>query len=162
MKPEQKPSPQASSPRSDTRTMQFEEEYRRGELQEMCRAMLPFFLRNLADFRAFSREWTERFHGLDFLFLLKLYVLNKNMPFDMAQYIQTQKRNIESKAQLAHLPEAVRQEAVSDWIAKHAQEHRKDAILRQIFCIEKMAATIVPAIQEQLGKTLLEQPVKAI
>lgn len=135
---------------------QFESEFQRGELDDLSRFALPFFLGNLDELRAFIEDYRAKFGQEDLALLLKLYILNKNMPFDMGMYMRVQRSFIEENLRKTHgnLAEASgvsRQEAVAEWIRNHAQQHRQQAILKQVFCFEKIAERIVPHIREVLG-----------
>jgi len=137
---------------------QFESEFQRGELDDLSQFALPFFQHNLRELRAFIKDYHNKFGQEDLTLLLKLYILNKNMPFDMATYMRIQRTYIEENLQkthgnLAEVAGVSRQEAVADWIRNHAQQHRQQAILKQVFCFEKIAARIVPKI-----RFLLDEP----
>ena len=116
---------------------------------------MPFFLNNLSELRAFIADYHEKFGEEDLNLLLKLYILNKNMPFEMGMYMRVQRSFIEdnlrkSHGELAEVAGVSRQQAVSDWIRNHAQQHRQQAILKQVFCFEKICERIIPQIRKVL------------
>ncbi len=131
---------------------QFESEFQRGDLDDLSQFALPFFLNNLDELRAFIADYHAKFGEEDLKLLLKLYILNKNMPFDMGMYMRIQKAYIEENLQHGDDDPAgkSRQEAVAEWIRNHAQQHRQQAILKQVFCFEKIAERLVPDIQKAL------------
>lgn len=142
-------------PQNSALREQFESEFQRGELDDLSQFALPFFLNNLSELRAFIADYHEKFGEEDLNLLLKLYILNKNMPFDMGMYMRVQRSFIEdnlrkSHGELAEVAGVSRQEAVSDWIRNHAQQHRQQAILKQVFCFEKICERIIPQIRKVL------------
>lgn len=144
-------------PQNSALREQFESEFQRGELDDLSQFALPFFLNNLDELRAFITDYHSKFGEEDLNLLLKLYILNKNMPFDMGMYMRIQRCYIEENLQKTHgeLSEVAgvsRQEAVSDWIRNHAQQHRQQAILKQVFCFDKIAERLLPEIRKILDE----------
>ena len=147
----------ARRPQNSALRNQFECEFERGQLEDLTQFALPFFLDNLDELQAFIDDYHSKFGQEDLFLLLKLYILQKNMPFDMGAYMRNQRHFIEetlckTHGDLAEVAGLSRQQAVSDWIRNHAQQHRQQAILKQVFCVERIAERVVPIVKEALDR----------
>ncbi|HSQ41960.1 MAG TPA: hypothetical protein VLM37_06755 [Fibrobacteraceae bacterium] len=133
---------------------QFESEFSQGELDEVARCALPFFHTHWSDLRAFVERFRPLLGEDNLDTIIKLFILHYNMPFDMALYMKSQKTFIERTVRTTGegmSPEA-RREAVAQWIRDNAQKHRREAILKQVLCFDKVKDRILPFVRQALKK----------
>ncbi len=126
---------------------QFACDYANGKYNDLYDHVLPFVLKNIGDFGDFIYSLGFNAEGLSTLTLLKLYIFEKNMPFDMSLYMKAQSDFIKECVQENGME---RQEAVSEWIRAHAQRHREKAIRTQCLYLDKIAEQIIPDIENAL------------
>jgi hypothetical protein len=129
---------------------QLEQAYRSGEMDDLKASILPFIRKNRDKLREFIRDF-QRVEGpcsLDQM--IKFFILQHNMPFNMANYMAKQsdtiKQEIETQAR-----DKARQECIAEWIRQKAEAHRSTSMFEQVFCFEKMKDAILPVIEEELG-----------
>lgn len=128
----------------------LENAYQCGEMNDLKASLLPFIRKNKDKLLEFIRDF-QRVEGpcsLDQM--IKFFILQHNMPFNMAQYMAKQsntiKQEIDSQAQ-----EKARQDCIAEWIRQKAEAHRSTSMFEQVFCFEKMKDQILPLIEEELG-----------
>jgi hypothetical protein len=126
---------------------QFAQDYADGKYDTLYAHVLPFVLKNVGDFSNFIDSLGGNAEGLNTLTLLKLYIFEKNMPFDMTLYMKEQSEFIRKSIQDDGKD---RQQAVAEWIQQHAQRHREMAIRTQCLYLDKIADKIIPDIEKAL------------
>lgn len=134
----------------------FETEYKAGQMEEMAQKAVPFFMQHLEDLADFVQAFCRSFGPQPLDLLCKLFILNRNMPFDMGEYMRSQSSFIEENLRqhsdssaLEHCSEN-RRDAVRDWIQNYAKQHRQEAILRQVYCFDRHAQSIVEPVRQAL------------
>jgi hypothetical protein len=128
---------------------QLEHAYDCGDLNDLKASILPFIRSNRDKLLGFIQEF-QRVEGprpLDML--IKIFIIQHNMPFDMAQYMAKQsdaiRRDIDGCEDLAQ-----RQCRVAEWIRQKAEAHRSTSMFQQVFCFEKLKDELMPLIEEEL------------
>jgi hypothetical protein len=124
------------------------------ELKAMKASAIDFLLKDIDALKQFIRKMNEDFGESDLAFSLKMFVLNSNKAFNIAEYMKEQSRLAEkhiSSQKKTFSPEE-RRAALSSWIESNAASYRKQVIFRQISCIDKLSAEIVPVIKKALKK----------
>jgi len=121
-----------------------------GDLNDLKASILPFIRNNREKLLRFIQEF-QRVEGprpLDML--IKIFIIQHNMPFDMAQYMAKQsdaiKRDIDGCDDLSD-----RQRQVAEWIKQKAQDHRSTSMFQQVFCFDKLKDKLMPLIEEELS-----------
>lgn len=128
---------------------QFAVDFCQGKFDNLYEHVLPFLINNIEDIQSFIDSLGFNAEGFDTLGLLKLYIYERNMPFDMSLYMKNQSEFIKNKIDLE---KKSKQDAVSEWIKEHAERHRDKAIKEQCLYLDKIADKIVPVIEEELEK----------
>ncbi|MCL2100159.1 MAG: hypothetical protein FWH22_00395 [Fibromonadales bacterium] len=122
------------------------------ELEAMKASAIDFFLKDIETLKYFIKKMQEDFGQTDLVFALKMFVLNSNKVFNMAEfmkdqsllaeeYVQKKKKNFSSEE---------RRIALNQWIENNAALFRKNVIFKQIYCIDKMSEEIVPVIKRAI------------
>jgi hypothetical protein len=124
-------------------TAELEKAWTDGEFTSMRQQASPFFKERISDLQDFQKEFAERNIFLTAEMLLKLFVLRCYLPFDMPEYMKRQSLFIKAELAEKHLDEdnaspTERQQVIHQWIKTYAARHRREEILRQIFCIGKI------------------------
>jgi hypothetical protein len=138
--------------------VKLEQAFESGDLDELKASILPFIRKNREKLLEFIQEF-QRIEGpcpLDRL--IKFFIIQNNMPFDMAKYMARQSSvikkdmNIDGHKQDLHdLQE--RQANVAEWIRQKAEDHRSTSMFEQVYCFEKLKEKLLPIIEEELGLT---------
>lgn len=120
-----------------------------GELDDLKASILPFIRCNKDKLLRFIQDF-QRIEGprpLDML--IKIFIIQHNMPFNMAQYMAKQSSKIREEI---HDGEdlARRQNCVAEWIRQKAEAHRSTSMFQQVFCFEKVKDQLMPLIEEEL------------
>ncbi|GHV12791.1 hypothetical protein AGMMS49938_06050 [Fibrobacterales bacterium] len=131
---------------------------------------IGYLLKNIEGVRAFAQKFRGDFGDVDFVFVLKMYVLNKNTMFNMQAYMQRQTKLAENflAENMGEFDQTERRAMIIKWIEQNADAFRKLSIFRQISCIERMTQDIVPIVEsalqtptmvisEELSKTLFHK-----
>jgi len=120
-----------------------------GELDDLKASILPFIRCNKDKLLRFIQDF-QRIEGprpLDML--IKIFIIQHNMPFNMAQYMAKQsskiRLEIDGDEDLAR-----RQNCVAEWIRQKAEAHRSTSMFQQVFCFEKVKEQLMPLIEEEL------------
>jgi hypothetical protein len=131
---------------------QLESELSEKDLEEMKTSAIDFFMKNIEALKQFIKKMDEDFGQNDLIFALKMFVLNRNKIFNMAEYMKNQseiaKRYVQSQGKDFNSEE--RRVTLNQWIGKNAELYRKRAIFKQIYCIDKAVAEIEPIIKEAI------------
>jgi len=113
---------------------------------------IDFLLKDIDALKLFIKRMQEDFGQDNLSFILKMFVLNVNKAFNMAEYMKEQSRLAEeyiNSLKKDFSPEE-RRAALNNWIEANAAKYRKHVMFKQIFCIDKMSAEIVPIIKKAL------------
>jgi cytochrome c len=122
------------------------------ELKAMQASAIDFLLKNIETLKQFIKKTHEDFGQNDLVFTLKMFVLNCNKAFDIAAYMKEQSRLADEyiNSQNKTFSPEERRAVLSNWIESHAAPFRKQVIFKQISCIDKMSAEIVPIIEKAI------------
>lgn len=130
----------------------LERAYACGDLDGLKASILPFIRKNRGKLLEFIQAF-QRIEGpcpLDRL--VKFFVIQNNMPFDMTQYMSRQSSVIKQDIALSADKDAgMRQANVAEWIRQKAEDHRSTSMFEQVFCFDKMKDELMPRIEEELG-----------
>jgi len=122
------------------------------DLETMRLSAIDFFLKDIEALKNFIKKMKTDFGQGDFVFALKMFVISNNKIFNMAEYMKSQselaEKYIKSKNKVLNAGE--RRAALNKWIEKNAEAYRKYTITKQIYCIDKMSAKIVPVIKRAI------------
>ena len=131
---------------------QLEKAYESGDLDELKASILPFIRKNREKLLEFIQHF-QRIEGpcpLDRL--IKFFIIQNNMPFNMSQYMAKQssviKKDIDGHEQEE---QHQRQANVAEWIKQKAEAHRSTSMFEQVFCFDKLKNELLPIIEEDLG-----------
>lgn len=137
---------------SDT-VQRLERAYRCGELDDLKASILPFVRNNRVKLLDFMRNFqhVEGPRPLDQL--IKFFILQHNMPFDMGQYMAKQSSTIKREigGQTSDEDICHRQACVAKWIREKAADHRSVSMFQQVFCFEKAKDELLPLIEDELN-----------
>jgi inorganic pyrophosphatase/exopolyphosphatase len=127
-----------------------ESEFSDKDLKAMKEYAIAFFLKDIEKLKLFIKRMQENFEQCDLTFVLKMFVLNRNMVFNMAEYMKRQSELAEEhvKSQGAALNSEERRAILNKWIDENAKLHRKHTIFNQLYCIDEMASEIIPEIEK--------------
>lgn len=129
---------------------QLEKAYQSGDLDELKASILPFIRKNREKLLEFIQDF-QRIEGpcpLDRL--IKFFIIQNNMPFNMSQYMAKQSSVIKKDINV-HEHEQQRQANVAEWIKQKAEAHRSTSMFEQVFCFDKLKQDLLPIIEEELG-----------
>jgi hypothetical protein len=119
------------------------------DLEAIQVSAVDFFLKNIEALKNFIEKMKTDFGQGDFAFVLKMFIISNNKIFNMAEYMKSQselaEKYIKSKNKILSTEE--RRITLNKWIEKNAEAYRKYTIIKQIYCIDKMSAKIVPKIK---------------
>jgi hypothetical protein len=129
---------------------ELEHAYDCGELNDLKSSILPFIRANREKLIQFIQDF-QRIEGPRPLeMLIKIFIIQHNMPFNMAQYMAKQsntiRREIDQTEDLSK-----RQACVAEWIRQKAEAHRSTSMFQQVFCFEKLKDELMPMIEEELN-----------
>jgi hypothetical protein len=123
-----------------------------GEMNDLKASILPFIRSNRAKLLLFIQDF-QRIEGprpLDML--IKIFIIQHNMPFDMAQYMAKQSSKIRKEIDGDQADDlAKRQNCVAEWIRHKAEAHRSTSMFQQVFCFEKLKDELMPLIEVELN-----------
>lgn len=110
--------------------------------------VVPFFKRHIGELYDFmEKRRASSAEPIETIELLKLFIQDRKLPFDMRRYMNAQsdfiRKNIKEGCQN-------RQEIVSHWIKVYAEKHRNRAILLQCLYLDRIRQEIIPAIEKML------------
>ncbi|MDR3001504.1 MAG: hypothetical protein LBU89_09590 [Fibromonadaceae bacterium] len=116
------------------------------------KASIDFFLKDIEALKYFIKKMQEDFGQTDLIFALKMFVLNSNKVFNMAEFMKDQSRLAEEyvKKESKSFNSEERRLALNRWIEDNAALYRKNAIFKQLDCIDKMSEKIIPEITRVL------------
>jgi len=133
-------------------TEQLANELSAKDLETMRLSAIDFFLKDIESLKNFIKKMENDFGQDNFVFALKMFVISNNKIFNMAEYMKKQSEQAEEyiKSKNKILDPKERRLALNKWIEKNAEAYRKYTITKQIYCIEKMSAKIVPVIKQAI------------
>jgi hypothetical protein len=122
------------------------------DLETMRVSAIDFFMKDIEALKNFIKKMKTDFNQDNFVFALKMFVISNNKIFNMAEYMKSQSKQAEEYINSKHktLSTEERRAALNEWIEKNAEAYRKYTISKQIYCIEKMSAKIVPVIKQAI------------
>jgi NAD+--asparagine ADP-ribosyltransferase len=122
------------------------------DVEGMASSAVEFLLKNIESLKLFIKKMNEDFGQRDFIFVLKMFVLNQNKVFDMTSYMKRQSEMAEEyvKEYRKDIEPEERRKMLSKWVEENAALYRKRAIFKQMDCIEEMSAQIVPLIKKAI------------
>ncbi len=122
-----------------------------GDLNDLKASLLPFIRTNRVKLIQFIQDF-QRIEGPRPLeMLIKIFIIQHNMPFDMAQYMTKQSNTIRKEIDGQADDLSKRQACVADWIKQKAEAHRSTSMFQQVFCFEKLKSQLMPLIEEELN-----------
>jgi hypothetical protein len=128
---------------------QLEHAYDCGDLNDLKASILPFIRANRDRLIRFIHDFQNIEGPRPLDMLIKIFIIQHNMPFDMAQYMARQsdaiRRDIDGCDDLAQ-----RQGRVAEWIKQKAEAHRSTSMFQQVFCFDKLKEELMPLIEEEL------------
>jgi len=131
---------------------QLADELSAKDLETMRVSAIDFFLKDVEALKNFIKKMETDFGQDNFVFALKMFVISNNKIFNMVEYMKSQSARAEKyiKSKNKVLSTEERRIALNKWIEKNAEAYRKYTITKQIYCIEKMSAKIVPIIKQAI------------
>jgi hypothetical protein len=130
---------------------ELEHAYDCGDLNDLKASLLPFIRVNRDKLILFIQDF-QRIEGPRPLeMLIKIFIIQHNMPFNMAQYMAKQSTTIRKEIDGQADDIAKRQSCVAEWIKQKAEAHRSTSMFQQVFCFEKLKAELMPLIEEELN-----------
>jgi hypothetical protein len=124
--------------------------YDSGELDSLKQSILPFIRANRQKLVQFIQEFqrTDAHAGLEVM--IKVFILQNNMPFDLRDYMVRQSDRIEREIGPCNCAEE-RRAQVTAWIHQKAADHRSISMFQQVYCFERLKCEIMPLIEEELN-----------
>jgi hypothetical protein len=131
---------------------ELEHAFECGEMNDLKASILPFIRANREKLLNFIQEF-QRIEGPRPLeMLIKIFIIQHNMPFNMAQYMQKQSSTIRKEIDGGQADDlSKRQNCVAEWIRHKAEAHRSTSMFQQVFCFEKLKGQLMPIIEEELN-----------
>jgi len=113
---------------------------------------VDFLLRNVENLKLFLKKMEEDFEQKDLAFMLKMFVLNENKVFDMPSFMKKQSELAEEyvKEYGKDITPEERRNMLNQWVEENAAIFRKHTMFKQMRCIEKSSAKIIPIIEKAL------------
>lgn len=136
----------------------LEKAYECGDLDDLKASILPFIRKNRDKVLEFIHHFQEVEGPCPLDRLIKFFILQNNMPFNMAQYMARQSSVIKKDIDGHPAEGQARQATVAEWIKQKAEAHRSTSMFEQVFCFEKLKDDLLPLIEEELGLHALPQP----
>ncbi len=131
---------------------QLEAAFQSDELDELKESILPFITKNREKLLRFVQEFQriDGPHPLDMI--IKIFIIQHNMPFNMAHYLARQSSTIRMEMNVQEEHEfAERQSLVANWIRQKAAAHRSTFMFEQVFCFERLKGDLMPLIEDILN-----------
>ncbi len=135
----------------------LEQAYECGELEELKESILPFIRTNREKLMQFIDEFQKIEGPCSLDLLIKVFIIQHNMPFNMRSYMTRQSDLIQKEITPgADLTD--RQKQVSEWIRKKAGDHRSISMFQQVYCFEKLKDQLIPLIHRELYQSESSEP----
>jgi len=122
------------------------------EMEEMKTSAIDFFLKDIEALKQFVKKMHTDFEQDDLAFALKMYVLSCNKVFNMTDFMKNQSQLADEyvKAHKKNFCPEERRAAFERWIKDNAAPYRKNAIFKQIHCIDEMSKEIISIIESAI------------
>ncbi|MDR2581378.1 MAG: hypothetical protein LBC85_10360 [Fibromonadaceae bacterium] len=122
------------------------------DLEAMKGFAIDFFLKDIENLKLFIKKMQEDFGQKDLVFILKMFVLNQNKVFNMAEFMKKQSELVEESVKKYNKDShsEKRRNALNQWVKDNAALYRKNTIFDQLYCIDNMSAEIIPAIEKAI------------
>ncbi len=131
----------------------LEKAYAAGELDSLKESLLPYLRAQRDCLCSFIREFQEKETSCSLAQMVKIFILQQNMPFNMRDYMTRQTHAIHRDTGECSCPEE-RQRAVAEWIKHRAADHRSTSMFEQVYCFEKLKEEILPILERELAEVL--------
>lgn len=126
--------------------------YESGVLDPLKDSLLPFIRANRCKLLDFISSFQQIEGGEGSLEqMIKIFIIQNNMPFDMGFYMSQQTNVIRREACCEDTEQDRRQENVAQWIRERAQSHRSFSMFQQVYCFERIKHEVLPLIRDELG-----------
>ncbi len=130
---------------------ELEKAYDCGDLNDLKASLLPFIRTNRQKLLTFIHDFQQMEGPRPLDMLIKIFIIQHNMPFDMAQYMAKQSSTIRKEITAPVDDDTKRQNCVADWIRQKAEAHRSTSMFQQVFCFEKLKDQLMPLIESELN-----------
>jgi len=123
-----------------------------GELDDLKASFIPFIHNNRDKLLQFIQNFQliEGPRPLDML--IKIFIIQHNMPFNMTDYMAKQSKTIRQELEVDSQDDInKRQSCVAEWIRQKAEAHRSTSMFQQVFCFERNKNELMPLIEEVLN-----------
>lgn len=121
-----------------------------GELDCLKASILPFIRANRNKLLQFIQNFQCVEGPSPLEVMIKVFILQNNMPFDLKDYMLRQTDRIEQEIGPCDCAET-RRASVAEWIHQKAADHRSISMFQQVYCFERLKADILPLIEEELN-----------
>ncbi len=128
----------------------LESAYDCGDLDPLKNSIVPFLRANKKRLIEFIQSFQQVEGPCPLDQLVKIFIIQTNLPFDMSHYMNKQSSAIKNEVETCECLEE-RQKKVATWIQDRAASHRSQSMFEQVFCFEKLKDSILPLIKEELG-----------
>jgi hypothetical protein len=123
-----------------------------GELDDLKASILPFIRNNRDKLLQFIQNFQSIEGPRPLDMLIKIFIIQHNMPFNMAQYMAKQSNTIRKEIDVQQPDDLTqRQSCVAEWIRQKAEAHRSTSMFQQVFCFDKLKDQLMPLIEEELN-----------
>ena len=123
-----------------------------GELDDLKASILPFIRNNREKLLQFIQNFQSIEGPRPLDMLIKIFIIQHNMPFNMAQYMAKQSSTIRKEIDVQQPDDLTqRQSCVAEWIRQKAEAHRSTSMFQQVFCFDKLKDQLMPLIEEELN-----------
>jgi hypothetical protein len=128
------------------------EKFSQEELEAMKASAIDFLLKDIETLKHFIEKINKDFGQHSLIFALKMFILNCNKVFNMTEYMKKQSELAEEhlKSQKREFSPEERRAFLTHWIEDTAGSYRKQAIFKQIYCIDKISSEIAPIIAQAI------------
>jgi len=128
----------------------LERAYSEGELDTLKAAILPFIRSHREKLAEFIRNF-QRIEGPTSLdVMVKIFILQNNMPFDLKDYLHRQTNLIEKEIGPC-CDSKERRQNVAEWVRQKAADHRSSSMFQQVYCFERLKQELIPLIEAELN-----------
>jgi len=133
---------------------QLEKELTQRDLEVMKASAIDFLKKDIESLKHFIEKVKNDFGQDDLVFALKMFILNSNKVFDMAEYMTNQSKFAEEalKSQKKDFNPEERRIFFNRWVEDNAGPYRKRVIFKQICIIDKISGEILPIVEKMIEK----------
>ena len=128
------------------------ENFSKEELEAMKASAIDFLLKDIETLKHFIEKINKDFGQHNLAFALKMFILNCNKVFNMTEYMKKQSELAEEhlKSQKGDFNPEERRVLLTRWIEDNAGSYRKQAIFKQIYCIDQISSEIAPIVAQAI------------